>query len=414
MEDEGTMPIYDPHGHARDDIFEDGLSRAIGHGKHHIVTEDHFAGAASPVGAERAGLHGHSKDDDFQEGIERGIGHGKHHIDSPDHLHDMGMPDDCVDGPKHGQGRRFIEPVDHMITSGTSAPAPVAHGHGRKHIQPRDHMVTDGEAEGDHQTIQGRKHCIPVDHLKTEVLVPPPLNYEPPSLAEMKDAVKEWLVSVHDMVIYNQKTWEQDVIMTPRGNHWVIESLTEQRKTITREGASARLIAEKLSLMTIAELRYFGVRFSSKSAPRPPFHRQKHNSLNVNPTLASQGVHYVLGQQAGVTAGDVVSRKAGSTWLSAARPNDDETIGHQKRYIASGKDHFQNSIVLGEDKPGEHGHSKDDDFQDGGIERGMGHGRHYIGTKDHMIYEGVARDSIPGRHGHTKDDDFQEGLLQRG
>lgn len=244
--------------------------------------------------------------------------------------------------------------------------------------------------------------------------------------------------------------------MTPRGNHWVIESLTEQRKTITREGASARLIAEKLSLMTIAELRYFGVRFSSKSAPRPPFHRQKHNSLNVNPTLASQGVHYVLGQQAGVTAGDVVSRKAGSTWLSAARPNDDETIGHQKRYIASGKDHFQNSIVLGEDKPGEHGHSKDDDFQDGGLERGighgrhyigtrdhlsggigmeeapgqhghskadslqdgmdrdMGHGRHYIGTKDHMIYEGVARDSIPGRHGHTKDDDFQEGLLQRG
>merc|ERR1719428_221251 len=67
------------------------------------------------------------------------------------------------------------------------------------------------------------------------------------------------------MVIYDPITWDQDVIMSPRGNHWAIRTLTEQRNTISREGASARLIAEKMSLMTTAELRNFGVRFKGQS-----------------------------------------------------------------------------------------------------------------------------------------------------
>lgn len=78
------MSFDDPpgsHGHNKDDMFQDGLPRGIGRGKHHIDMKEHLLGAC-PVKDSEPGLHGHSRDDDFEGGLERGIGHGKRHVES--------------------------------------------------------------------------------------------------------------------------------------------------------------------------------------------------------------------------------------------------------------------------------------------------------------------------------------------
>merc|ERR1712107_500933 len=50
--------------------------------------------------------------------------------------------------------------------------------------------------------------------------------------------------------------------------------------------------AEKLSLMTSAELRYFGIRFGVKSqATDSKFHTGKARVNEVNPSFSSTGVH---------------------------------------------------------------------------------------------------------------------------
>merc|ERR1719409_1799711 len=51
-----------------------------------------------------------------------------------------------------------------------------------------------------------------------------------------------------------------------------------------------------------------------------------------------------------------------------------------------------------ETAPGAEGHSRDDDFQ-GGMERGIGHGRRYIGATDHMANSGDAADTTPAPTG---------------
>lgn len=69
------------HGQSKDDMFQGGLPRGIGHGKQHILVKDHFRGGMAPVG-DVPGSHGHQRSDFFQDGLERGIGHGKRHITS--------------------------------------------------------------------------------------------------------------------------------------------------------------------------------------------------------------------------------------------------------------------------------------------------------------------------------------------
>merc|ERR1712032_620353 len=84
-------------------------------------------------------------------------------------------------------------------------------------------------------------------------------------------------------------------------------------------------------------------------------------------------------------------------------------IGHGRRYIGT-TDHMHGGAA-GDDPPGAHGHSKDDAME-GGMPRGMGHGKHHISVVDHME-NGSSKSDAPGTHGHSKDDDF-EGGLQRG
>jgi len=275
-----------------------------------------------------------------------------------------------------GHHRRYIGSEDHMENDGMSVPLSMPHGYGRRHLIPEDHQVTredfaDQEAER-LQHGQGRKLIVPFDHVKSDVLKPTEeiMPVKVPSREDMKDAIKDWLVSVHNMFIFNEQKWESEVSVEPKGCHWVIEALTQQKRSIGREGPSARLIAEKLAMLPCSELRYFGVRFAGRNDPMP-LHREKHGTFQDNRTFVSPGVQ---------DAFDLTDKQGVPQTMSCTRKHPDQVT---RRFIASGKDHFSHENVKEGDRAGSHGHSKDDDFE-GGLERGMGHGKRFIGTKDHL------------------------------
>jgi hypothetical protein len=279
-----------------------------------------------------------------------------------------------------GHGRRYIGATDHMQNDGVSAPAAMPHGYGRRHLIPRDHQVTREDFIGMQaaedvrlQQGQGRKLIIPFDHVKCDVLKPvddiAPVKV--PTGADMKDAIKDWLVTVHQMFVFDENKWNTEVTVEPRGCHWVIEAFTQQKKSIGREGPSAKLIAEKLAMIPQSDLRHFGVRYAGRNDPKP-IRREKHGTFEMNRSLVSPGVQDAIARD----------QQKGLETTSSTRKHPDQV---QRRYISSGQDHFLHAQVQGGDEPGTHGHSKDDDFSDGGLERGMGHGKRYIGTKDHLF-----------------------------
>jgi len=146
------------HGHAKDDDFQHGLLRGIGHGKHHMSpAADHIRHG---VGFNEApGLHGHFRADDFEDGLERGIGHGRHYIGTPDHIQE-GM---CVADGGFGltgfdRGKRhFGPPKDHVYGGVAEDTPPGTHGH------PRDAALQGGMARG----IGHGKHHIQVpEHIE--------------------------------------------------------------------------------------------------------------------------------------------------------------------------------------------------------------------------------------------------------
>jgi len=286
-----------------------------------------------------------------------------------------------------GHGRRYIGAADHMQNDGVSAPVAMSHGYGRRHLIPEDHQVTRGDyveqvsvEDLRLQHGQGRKLIIPFDHVKCDVLKPieeiAPVKV--PSRGDMKEAVKDWLITVHAVVISDERKWVDEVNVEPRGCHWVVEALTQQKKSISREGPSARVIAEKMAMMPNSELRYFGIRFAGPNDPKP-LRREKHATFQDNRSLVSPGVQDAISRD----------RQQGLQAMSSTRKHPEDV---QRRYISSGQDHFAQSNVKGGDQPGSHGHSKDDDFSDSGLERGMGHGRRYIGTKDHLFGGGAVGD----------------------
>jgi len=62
-----------------------------------------------------------------------------------------------------------------------------------------------------------------------------------------------------------------------------------------------------------------------------------------------------------------------------------------RRYISSGKDHFDAAEVTEDDAPGSHGHIKDRSFLNG-LPRGIGHGKRFIGTKDQLFGANITGD----------------------
>jgi len=288
-----------------------------------------------------------------------------------------------------GYMKRHFDVEDHMLSDGVSAPVPAAnHGYGRKHMIPVDHQVTREDGDVDNVTggegRKGRKLIIPYDHLKSDVMRPVS-DIDPvrvPTTDDMKSAVKDWLITVHSMFVFNETKWDTEVSLEPNGCHWVIEALTQQKRSISREGPSARVIAEKMSMMPPADLHHFGIRFAERNDPQPP-RREKRGTFEDNRSLVSPGVQDALSRDSELQHG------IPQTLMSSNRKHPEDI---QRRYISSGQDHWKQTVITGGDLPGSHGHAKDDDFSDGGLERGMGHGKRFIGSKDHLIGGGTLAD----------------------
>jgi len=291
--------------------------------------------------------------------------------------------DQQKDGFPLGSMRRYIGAEDHMQNDGVSAPSPMPHGYGRRHLIPEDHQVTREDYVGEQaqevrlQTGQGRRLIVPFDHMKCDILKPieeiAPVKV--PTRPDMKEAVKDWLITVHGMIVFDEGKWDKEVMVEPRGCHWVLETLTEQKRSLSREGPSARVIAEKLSMMPPSELRCFGVRFAGYNDPKP-LRREKHGTFEDNRSLVSPGVQDAIAK----------NNQRGLESLSATRKQPEAV---QRRYISSGEDHWNHTAMGEGDRPGSHGHSKDDDFLDGGLERGVGRGKRHIGVKDHLVGGGT-------------------------
>lgn len=362
----------------------------------------------------KIGRHAYRARDHFSDGFDQVGAHG----------HSRAQDNEAL-GPGHGGGKRFIGSQDHMQSSGVSAPPSAPHGHGRAYIPVVDHQVIQ-EDHRDWQLVQGegRKHIDCADHLKSEVLIPLaedmlPDGTRPPTPLDMKDSIREWLEVQFAMDVHNEERWRTEVCCTTRGSHWVIEALTEKKQTISREGPTAMKIAEKLSMMPQHELKYFAVRFRPPTGPEqkagPAVRSKQTPSSGYNWTMNSPGVNSIMGKPGG--------ERGAPEFFSAARK--DPLVQVQRRYIASGQDHFdEGGQAIRMDSRGRapEGKPLDDDFS-GGIERGIGHGKRYIGAADHIFGGGgeVKSDAPSVREGQQgrgnargERDDLFGGSVTRG
>jgi len=198
---------------------------------------------------------------------------------------------------------------------------------------------------------------LPADHIETELWSP----HRPGELgrqqksAEIKDAIEEAAVQLHGLIVSNRQIWDEAVVKIC-GNSWTLQAITGDGKTVARDGATARVLAQTLSMMPTAELRHFGLRFAGKNEPIP-----RKAGEGSNRSLDSGAVSGVL--------------------------NGTVPLEERRRARSPEKDHFSGACAGGGDGPGTHGHTRDDDFHDG-LEYGIGHGRRHIGTKDNL-YAGV-------------------------
>mmetsp|Transcript_102725 Transcript_102725/g.199110 ORF Transcript_102725/g.199110 Transcript_102725/m.199110 type:complete len:139 (+) Transcript_102725:511-927(+) len=125
-------------------------------------------------------------------------------------------------------------------------------------------------------------------------------------------------------------------------------------------------------MMPTPELRCFGLRFvaGKELALLKQKRREKRcDVIEGNPSLNSSGMHNVMGKEAGDE-------------LFSNRKKHPENM--MRRYIASGKDHFDAAEVAEDDAPGSHGHIKDRGFVNG-LPRGIGNGKRFISTKDQLF-----------------------------
>lgn len=263
---------------------------------------------------------------------------------------------------------------DELSDSHRSARAPP--GRGRLYIEAPDHKVTYQDQEAGPPVVEtGRRLIIPYDNLKEHVMRPVEEieSRKPIEDREMKNSIKEWVETVQAMIVFDKRKWA-DVEVRPKGCHWVAEAFNERRQSVSREGPTARALAEKLAMMPVAELRFFGLRFAGPNEiKRPDVRPIKGRSSEDNPTLVSPGLHNVLNKQH--------YGLQGSTEMSMNRKDPDSV---QRRYIASGMAHFDGSRTVPNDPDPSalHGRAMNDrpkgDTFDGGIARGIGRGKRHI------------------------------------
>jgi hypothetical protein len=233
-----------------------------------------------------------------------------------------------------GRGRRFIDSEDHQVTQHREHPdmLPYEFGMGRRGVVP-DHLrpAAPGGAvlDGVREVLSGS----------------PQPQVAPPSTADLKSTVREWVEEAHGIVIYDERRW-QEAVLRQHGQNWALQAFTERRREVSREGQTARTLAEKLAQLTNNELRHFGLRYEAKrSDTGQGQHPTQANPADVNPTMVSQGVRDALQKECRASSGIQQQSSRQELPLSAKRKDPEDM---RRRYIRSGADDsFQSGMCPG-------------------------------------------------------------------
>mmetsp|Transcript_64847 Transcript_64847/g.102788 ORF Transcript_64847/g.102788 Transcript_64847/m.102788 type:complete len:351 (+) Transcript_64847:494-1546(+) len=125
----GIEDIPGAHGHAKDDSFEEGIERGIGHGKRYLGhTEKCHLKGGKHCFEDSAGTHGHSRGEDFVDGLERCIGKGRRKFNRRHHITDDAHSD--AGGHGHPRHADFQDGIEHEI------------GHGKRRVNPYHNRET--------------------------------------------------------------------------------------------------------------------------------------------------------------------------------------------------------------------------------------------------------------------------------
>jgi len=247
------------------------------------------------------------------------------------------------------------------------------YGRGRQYFHVHDSHVTRADHDAGGQKKQGRRSFAVRDNLKSEVMRPvedmPASKKSSP--AEIKEQIKDWLLEEHSLAVTDESRWAE-AELSQHGLNWKLQAFSDRRQCIYREAGSAKAVAEKFAMMPIPELRCFGLRFVAGKELVLLKQKRREKRCDVvegNPSMNSGGMHNVMGKE------------AGNEHFSHRKKHPQDVM---RRYIASGKDHFDAAEVVEDDAPGSHGHIKDRGFTDG-LPRGIGHGKRFIGTKDQLF-----------------------------
>jgi len=257
-------------------------------------------------------------------------------------------------------------------------PTPARTGRGRRHINQLDHLASPMEHDEAWTTRPtGRKHIQCEDHLEPDKLFTVS-SQVPAGSHEVKEALRDLLVNQHSLLVFDEARWAK-AGLDRLASTWRIRTENEQLKTLGREGRTPKALAEVMSLLPVAELRHFGLRFGAAANGKtvatangtlhPPSPRGLALNGDDNPTYVSPGVHGALGMDAG--------RVQNYMDMSYARREPEEM---SRRFIRSGKDHWDSWEVASH---GTAGDAKDVSYAEG-IERCIGHGRRHIPMPSHM------------------------------
>lgn len=157
-----------------------------------------------------------------------------------------------------------------MVDSGTSVSYAGRHGYGKRHVKaPGDEVSLDlfhGNGEPHDDRLWGPNGPVArgpspsrrdVTHTTWQGDTP---EAKVVSASEMKSALEEWLAELFGLVVTDAKKWEE-VKVQHNGISWAVHTLNLEAVSLSKEGSTAKGLAEKLSTMPMTELRHFGLRF---------------------------------------------------------------------------------------------------------------------------------------------------------
>ncbi|CAD7961951.1 unnamed protein product [Amoebophrya sp. A25] len=178
---------------------------------------------------------------------------------------------------------------DSHMSDMTSHP-PQSTLHGMQHFDERSHVggIIEGtDVESDKKPV-GRIHVLQRDHVRDEVFA----EYNPVTGSdstdpartvfteqEMKERILVVVEQQHQLKLYDEKHWT-NALVQKAGGKWCISGVDKGGKTISREGATAEIIAEAMKGLGLQELRVFGMRPRRSGSPVSELARRSHNTWN--------------------------------------------------------------------------------------------------------------------------------------